>query len=131
MRTPEEGPCPCEGTCTDACEGLDDHPLVFEGAGGGLQDGQEDLLEEHLRQREGRMGRIRPGSGERLRGSNIITSNIYLCLLIAIAISLYGKPVTKSRVVSWKPKCGLSGVFKQGCMWWLPVPLLETCEVTL
>ena len=35
-------------TCTDAREGLNDHPLVLEGAGGRLQDGQKDLPEKHL-----------------------------------------------------------------------------------
>lgn len=35
-------------TCTDASECLDNHPLVLKGAGGSLQDGQEDLPKEHL-----------------------------------------------------------------------------------
>jgi len=36
-------------TCTDARQCLDDHPLVLEGAGRGLQDGEKNLPEKHLR----------------------------------------------------------------------------------
>lgn len=43
----------CICTCTDACECLDDHPLVFKGTGGCLQDGQKDLPKKHLEQHGG------------------------------------------------------------------------------
>ena len=35
-------------TCTYPCEGLNDHPLVFKGAGRCFQNGQENLPEKHL-----------------------------------------------------------------------------------
>lgn len=39
-------------TCTDPGEALDHHPFMIIGAGGRLQDVEEDLLEKHLREKK-------------------------------------------------------------------------------
>lgn len=38
-------------TCAYSSEGLNDHPLVVVGAGGSLENVEENLLEEHLHTR--------------------------------------------------------------------------------